>query len=88
MQVVRFSVRNGDMAAVLAGVKCQFEVDSWRVDGRFWVGSEFVLMDDWQSPAASSRSNKVFGLCQVVRMRRKEQDFSKTSINFELIKVY
>lgn len=88
MQVVRFSVRNGDMAAVLAGVKRTFYVDSWRVEGRFWIGSEFILMDDWQSPAASTRSNKEFGLCQVVRMARLERDFSKTAITFELLKVY
>lgn len=88
MQVVRFSVLNKTMSSVLAGFITDFVMDEWRVRGRFFLGSTFHLMDDWQYRHPGYPVNHVFGLAVVTRLTRGWRDFDKCRIEFEVVEVY
>lgn len=88
MQIVRFSVLNKTMSSVLAGFITEFTMDDWRVEKRFFVGSSFYLMDDWQYRHPAFPINHIFGLAVVTRLWRGFREFDKCKIEFEVIDVY
>lgn len=88
MQIVRFSVIKGEMSSVLAGFISDFAIDSWRVRNRFFIGSSFILMDDYMYRSPKYPVNHIFGKCVVTKMQRKNGDFEKTRIWFEVIETY
>lgn len=87
MQIVRFSVAKKEMSAVLAGFITCYEVDSWRVQGHFFLGQTLLLMDVWQNRHPRWPVNHIFGKAVVTRMERKFNDFDKTRVWFEITEV-
>ena len=88
MQIVRFSVVKKEMSSVLAGFIREFTRDSWRIQGHFYIGSAFVLMDDWKYPSPAYPVNHVFAKAVVTKMYRRNGDFEKTRICFEIIETF
>lgn len=88
MQIVRFSVVTKQMQSVLDGWITDFVMDEWRVRGRFFIGSTFVLLDDWQYRSPQFPVNFVFGKCVVTKMERGFRDFDKSKIYFEVVERY
>ena len=88
MQIVRFSVVKKEMSSVLAGFIHEFTRDSWRIQGHFYIGSVFVIMDDWKYPSPEFPVNHIFAKAVVVKMHRNNRDFEKTRIFFEVIETY
>ena len=88
MQIVRFSVIKKEMSSVLAGFINEFTRDSWRVQGHFFLGSVFFIMDDWEYPSPGFPKNHIFAKAVVTKMHRKEGEFEKTRILFEIIEIY
>ena len=87
MQIVRFSVAKKEMHAVLAGFINDFAVDSWRVQGHFFLGQTLLLMDEWKNRRTEWPVNHIFGKAVVTRMERKFNDFDKTRVWFEITEV-
>lgn len=88
MQIVRFSVITKEMQSVLDGWITDFILDEWRARGRFFVGSPFVLMDDWKYRSPQYPVNFIFGKGVVTKLERGWRDFDKTRIWFEVVERY
>lgn len=88
MQIVRFSVITREMQSVLDGWITDFVLDEWRVRGRFFVGSSFILMDVWNYRSPQYPVNFVFGKAVVTKLERGCRDFDKCKIWFEVVETY
>lgn len=88
MQIVRFSVITKEMQSVLDGWITDFIIDEWRARGRFFVGSTFILLDDWKYRSPQYPVNHVFGKAVVIKLERGWNDFDKTRIWFEVVERY